>query len=734
MAMIADKKSSLKETDLEERYQIMVTSELRAGEFRSLSVEESLQAPVFQLNGTERNMLSEIQTADSDEEFGQEEHENGNLVLNDEEEEDLNEGQNDRAEGEVDGDEDYFFPSPEEVEKARPPEVGMVFPTLKDAHRFVNAYGQVTGFVVIKGRNYKQRKITLQCNKSRKTKENETRQRKRKRNIIERTGCRMKVTVKHVEGRWEIMAVDNEHNHPLWSSPSLTKFFISHKYMSEEERNFSKVLQESKIKPTKIMEIFRNLRGRFKNIPVRKMAVNFEQSDRLMSTCNTDIESSLAHVRRLQKEQPGFYYAVKTDEGNTIRSIFWTDARARLDYALYGDLISFDAAYSTIECSMPFVPLVGIDGHCKTTVFGWALLEDAKAETFSWLFRTLLDVMDGKKPSIIITHQDAAVQESIAQVFPAVFHRFSMWHVMREAASEVGGFMVNKPGMEDELTRLITNSLTTEEFEDGWKAMLEKYGAASTAHLKLMYQTRIMWAPVYFKHVFCPFIHSRSTNSILKDDVQREDTVESFIHQYEIFQMEVGFTEDGDRFESTLKKPMYCTMQPIERHAAEVYTTGLFMKFQKELLHASAFNVFEKEKGIMYTVKKALDYEEAEFLRDSFSVEVDLNTNTFNCICSKFERDGILCCHILRLFTQFGINEIPERYIKERWTKKFRENELQKFFTEKTNYDVSQNALRYAMLMNRMAESCATISKDPNKSKVFLEEHDRILQKLASRE
>lgn len=36
-------KSSLKETDLEERYEIMVTSELGAGEFRNLSVEESLQ-------------------------------------------------------------------------------------------------------------------------------------------------------------------------------------------------------------------------------------------------------------------------------------------------------------------------------------------------------------------------------------------------------------------------------------------------------------------------------------------------------------------------------------------------------------------------------------------------------------------------------------------------------------------------------------------------------------------
>ncbi|TVU07347.1 hypothetical protein EJB05_47398, partial [Eragrostis curvula] len=68
VAMIAEK-TSIRETDLEERYEIMVSSELRAGEFRNLSAEGSLQqAPLFQLNSTEKNMLSEIQ---SDEEFVQ---------------------------------------------------------------------------------------------------------------------------------------------------------------------------------------------------------------------------------------------------------------------------------------------------------------------------------------------------------------------------------------------------------------------------------------------------------------------------------------------------------------------------------------------------------------------------------------------------------------------------------------------------------------------------------------
>jgi hypothetical protein len=39
------------------------------------------------------------------------------------------------------------------------------------------------------------------------------------------------------------------------------------------------------------------------------------KSYRIMNTCNTDVQITLASDRRLQKDQRGFYYAIKTDEG-----------------------------------------------------------------------------------------------------------------------------------------------------------------------------------------------------------------------------------------------------------------------------------------------------------------------------------------------------------------------------------------------------------------------------------
>lgn len=145
--------------------------------------------------------------------------------------------------------EEYVFPTPHELENTSKPAVGMVFSTLEEAVRFVNVYAQMNGFAMKKGRNYKQRKITIQCFKSSKTHTNNSGIRKRKRSVIERTNCPMNVTVKLREGKWFILSVCLEHNHSFVSSPSLTRFFLSYKHMNEAGILLSKLLQENRVKP-----------------------------------------------------------------------------------------------------------------------------------------------------------------------------------------------------------------------------------------------------------------------------------------------------------------------------------------------------------------------------------------------------------------------------------------------------------------------------------------------------
>ncbi|WVZ94775.1 hypothetical protein U9M48_040633 [Paspalum notatum var. saurae] len=199
--------------------------------------------------------------------------------------------------------------------------------------------------------------------------------------------------------------------------------------------------------------------------------------------------------------------------------------------------------------------------------------------------------------------------------------------------------------MEEVMRKLIYHSLTENEFESCWNRMIEKYNASGNELLQRMFANRKMWVPVHFKDTFCAFIwssgRSESTNSSLKDYVMRNDTIGTFLEQYEIFQDEQDTVEDKDRFDSNILKPIYTTKKPIKRHAARIYNKGIYLKFVQELLNSDAYSVEEIEKEKKFRVHKLMFYEGEEFDKDSFDVDVDVPSQKYDCICAKFNRDGM---------------------------------------------------------------------------------------------
>ena len=371
-----------------------------------------------------------------------------------------------------------MFPTPDEIEKTNVPQVGKVFSTLDAAKRFVNVYALTNGFGIKKGRNHKNRKISFVCNKSRKTVSTYTGARKRRRNVLQRTNCQMHVTICLEDGKWHIQSQDLKHNHDLVSSPSLTQFFLSHRSMNDAEKLLSKLLQEHRIKPRKIMSIFRKLcGGKFGNITFDVKKLDNLKQDERERIRNTDIEHTLDYIEKLQVDKPGFVYKAQRDSSNSILSLFWTDSRSRLDYLLYGDIISFDTTFITNKYNMPFAPIIGVNGHSRTIVFGWALLQDETADTFKWLFETFVEVMGGKKPRVVLTDQDAAMKVAVPKVFPGVLHIFCIWHVWRKARENLKVYFHLKKGMEKDLDECIMQSITVEEFKRKWHGMLEKTGS-----------------------------------------------------------------------------------------------------------------------------------------------------------------------------------------------------------------------------------------------------------------
>uniref|UniRef100_A0A8I6WWN0 Protein FAR1-RELATED SEQUENCE n=2 Tax=Hordeum vulgare subsp. vulgare TaxID=112509 RepID=A0A8I6WWN0_HORVV len=626
-----------------------------------------------------------------------------------------------------------FYPSIEALENSRPPEVGMKFPTLEDAERFYSTHALLTGFAARRGTNYKRKKFHLLCNRSGKLKPAQDLQRKRKVNVLG-SQCQAKVIVKLHNEQWEFTGVKHEHNHPLCPSPSLTSFFLDHKYLSSEEKLFLRVLQQSRVNPRKAMNIFQRMRSNFGNVSSSK------EKDTSNSQCvdqwrkeNSDVETALKRFKELELRNLGFSYTMQKDEDNIVRSLFWTDARSKLDYEIFGDFISFSTTYSTNRHNMPFTPIIGMNNHGRILVFGCALLQDQKAETFKWMFQTFLHVMGGKLPKTIIIDQDEGMVKAIAEVMPQVRPRLCKFSVMRKAQEMLGAFMAARGNMNAELHGLVDNSLTEKEFEEGWAVLIERYDASENEYLRLMWKIRKRWVPIYFQADFYPFVesagHVERTNLLFKDNVLLQDSVEKFIEQYERIQESIVKTEEEDTLQPATE-PAYFSMQPIERHAARIYTRQIFLRVQKELYCSTALNAYEIRGGSAYRLEKVFNYKNPEFDRNSFEVLAEPGTHVFKCQCAKFTRDGFLCCHIFRVFTQLGVTEIPAQYIVPRWAREFREERLKEH--EKKCSKRAENKMRCAMLLGKMAGIGKGICMDGAKCGGFMLELDKVQERLAT--
>ena len=51
----------------------------------------------------------------------------------------------------------------------------------------------------------------------------------------------------------------------------------------------------------------------------------------------------------------------------------------------------------------------------------------------------------------------------------------------------------------------------------------------------------------------------------------------------------------------------------------------------------------------------------------SYDVVFDKENTIISCQCCKFKKDGIFCCHVLKVLTDNRLKKIPDQYILKRW-------------------------------------------------------------------
>ncbi|CAM0909987.1 unnamed protein product [Alopecurus aequalis] len=562
---------------------------------------------------------------------------------------------------------------------AKTPYLGMIFETPELALQHYNRYAKHVGFSVkisssrrAVADNEKDKALYI-CNKAGKNKEAESEaqpQKTRLRTFTVLTDCKAKMRVKRMGANWRVTQFVEEQTHDLIKKFALKKYLRSHRKIPREERKFIDLLHDVNLSAGRIMQIMAELYGSLSNVPYDSKSISNYTAKLGEGHRIRDVKQLLDHFEELKKEDPGFYYKYKLDDNDCVENIFWVDGPAREVYKKYHDCISFDTTYMTNMYNMSCAPFIGINRYGQSIQLGCAFIRNERIPNFAWIFETFLDAMDGLVPLNIITDQDQAMRTAILVIFIGVCHRNCRWHIMQKFQEKVGTYVSKHEQLRRDFNEIVDYSLSKEEFEGRWAEMVHKHGIADNKHFADLYDIRELFVPAYFLHQFFPFLQttarSEGFNAVLKKYVNPHDSLMRFFKQYMKLQEKIDVAEDANEFVEEDKTMRVWSDYPMEQQILETYTLPIYRTFQIELRKNISYNICDHGGSVyeVYPVQGSV----LGYGKRSYFVDVDLPNGIYNCQCCKINRDGIFCCHVLKVMIHLGeVHSIPDHYILPRW-------------------------------------------------------------------
>ncbi|KAJ1275812.1 hypothetical protein BS78_05G165500 [Paspalum vaginatum] len=378
-----------------------------------------------------------------------------------------------------------------------------------------------------------------------------------------RTCCKARVQFSvSREEIWRVQKVVLDHNHYL-ASPNKSHKLRSQRHVIEADRQLIAQIREAGMKPAQVYEFMKEFYGGADKMPFSRIDCNNEIGrERNKYLEANDAQTLLEWLKNKRTEDPTFFYA------------------CILDYACFGDAVSFDTTFQTNKFEMPFAPLLGTNHHKQTIIFGDALLFNETIESFVWLFETFFTAVSSKHPSTIFRDQDAAMAGAIAYLNAAKH----LGHVMNKYPDK---FM---PAFK----RCIYEDRSKDYFKKKWNELLIEYSLEDNSWMQNLYTLREKWAAVY-RDSFTADMNStqrgKGMNNVFKKRFRRKLGLSELLAECDKVSSTLRENELDEDFRSHIKNPVnYIQNFPLFKIASESYTRWLYSEFEEEFKRQFAYS------------------------------------------------------------------------------------------------------------------------------------------------
>ncbi|MBA0767556.1 hypothetical protein Gotri_016427, partial [Gossypium trilobum] len=506
------------------------------------------------------------------------------------------------------------------------PYIGQRFATHDAAYEFYSEYAKRCGFSIrrhrTEGKDGVGKGLTRRyfvCHRAGntpvKTLNDSKPQRNRK---SSRCGCQAYLRISKVTdlgpAEWRVTGFVNHHNHELLE-PNQVRFLPAYRTISDADKNRILMFAKTGISVQQMMRLMELEKCvepgylPFTEKDVRNLLQSFRKSDQ------EDESIDLLRMCRNNKDKdPNFNFEYTLDSNNRLDNIAWSYASSVQSYEIYGD-----AAF--------------------------------------------LGFMNGKAPQTILTDQNMCLKEAIAIEMPSTKHALCIWMIVAKFPSWFNAVLGERYNeWKAEFYRLY-NLESIEDFELGWRDMVDFFGLHTNRHIANLFALRTLWALPYLRsHFFAGMTttgHSKAINSFIQRFLSAQTRLAQFVEQVAVAVDFKDQAAEQQTMQQNLQNICLKTGAPMESHAASVLTPFAFSKLQEQLVLAAHYASFQMDDGFLVRHHTKL-----EGGRKVYWVPRE---GIISCSCHQFEFSGILCRHALRVLSTGNCFQIPDRYLPLRW-------------------------------------------------------------------